>query len=219
MKKLCVILFLILICVSTGTTQRLYSTRKGNCFCDAMSKNKGSWYVSAIFSPAMNYYDGDVKNENKTTLAPGLKFGTNISKKISVQGGVDYYKIGNVNRDDFYTKGDFTYLDIPITFIFRFPNEKNGFIPYVGLSGINNLHLKQHYYFDPDTGNTSDLSKLSYNTFYAGLHGGLYFVLKDNFTFFTELNARQSLAGMGKTELVDNYVNQAGLGLGFNLHF
>lgn len=206
---------------TSGETQRLYGTRKnsGNCFCDAMSKKKGGWYVSATFNPAMNYYSGDIKNENKTSLAPGLKIGTNITEKISVQAGADYYKIANVNRDDFYTKGDFTYLDVPISFIFRFPNEKNGFIPYLGLSAINNIHLKQHYYFDPDTGNTEDVDGLSYNTFYAGIHGGLYFVLKDNFTFFTEINARQSLAGIGKTESVDNYVNQVGLGLGFNLHF
>ena len=204
---------------SETNAQRLYSKRKGNCFCDAASKKKGSWYISATFSPAMNYYDGDVKNENKTTLAPGLKFGTNISEKVSVQAGVDYYSITGVNRDDYFTKGDFTYLDIPITFIFRFPNDKNGFIPYLGISGINNVHLKQHYYFDPDSGQTEDVNGFSYNTFYAGLHGGLYFVLKDNITFFTEINVRQSVAGLGKTEAVDNYVNQAGLGLGFNIHF
>ncbi|MFZ5553897.1 MAG: hypothetical protein ACOZCO_12345 [Bacteroidota bacterium] len=216
------ILFLYFFLYTTSSdAQRLYSTRKGsgNCFCDAASKNKGSWYVSLTFQPAMNFYSGDVQNENKTTLAPGLKIGTNISKKVSVQSGVDYYSISGVNRDDFYTKGDFTYLDIPVTFIIRFPNEKNGFIPYLGISGINNLHLKQRYYFDPDTGQTEIVNGISYNTFYAGLHGGMFFVLKNNLSFFTEVNVRQSLAGMGKTGAVDNYVNQAGLGLGFNFHF
>jgi hypothetical protein len=202
--------------------KRGFVKNKGNCFCDAMSKKKGSWYMGPYAMPHINYYNKTSSNNiPKRALSFGLHAGTNITEKVSVQVGISKTTVvKEVERPgNFFPLADYTYLDIPIEFIFRFPKEESGIIPYALVGLNNNFILKQNEYKSVDD-EGQETKDGSYNSAYLKFGGGIYFLVSNNVSVFTEPSFSTSLANaVGDGEEVGNYDSQLGLSIGFNYHF
>ena len=193
---------------------------KGSCFCEAESKNKGAWYMGAHALAINNFYSDDILGETPLKTGGGIFLGTNITKNLSFQLGADYYTSSVVINRDIYTKRSFTYIDVPIDFIYRFINDKmERIIPY-GIFGVtNSLFMKQHLE-SSDASLTTTENGLTYNSAYLRLGAGAYFLMSNKFGFFIQPSFKPSLRTLtGKTESTGNYVSQFNLGVGLNYHF
>ena len=222
MKKRFVLLFIVMSILSTSYAQRGVKKGKGGCFCDAAAKKGEGFYLGLNGQASMFTFLSDFDIDNKTAISPGFQIGANINSKFSIESGINYFKLNKIES----TTGDnvsksIYYLDIPISLMFRFPNDNNGIIPYFAVGGVNNLVLRTDFFQPNDNSASSIVKNRYYADFFVQAKGGINFVLSDNITFFTGLSYRRSIrpADAFLSASTINFQQAYSLEIGFNYHF
>lgn len=188
------------------------------CFCDAASKKAGNvYFLIKANGDAFTFGEG---NFRFTTYTPGggLRIGTNISEEISIQSGVDYFQLNHISTTGYYPYSDHQMIEIPVDFVFRFPNEINRFTPYISLSAVNSIQAKGKYYQETDPLIAPKYTS-GYSGFYAGIGGGILIQFSDQAALNFGFGWRQNLAALKESQNLEIYSHQIGVQLGFQYHF
>ena len=191
-------------------------TKQGNCFCNSGAKNKGAWYVGGVGKLGVSSYNGS----EKSSFPAGIHIGTNITKMLSMQLGASYSNVRDVTGPIGYATADYDFIDFSVDLIARFPNENNAIVPYVVLGVDNNYLFNTKLYPDAFKTTLDTKDELRYNASYLKLAGGVYFILSEKISVFTEPFYKKDIAEFsGVIDGREGYGHQFGIGLGINYHF
>jgi len=215
MKQYSLALFLFIFACSVTNGQKMFRkdgrTKQGDCFCSSGAKSKGSWYVGAYGKMGIGSYD----DEEKSSFPVGVHLGVNLTEIISVQVGAAYNEVREVNGPEGFSQANYDFVDFRIDGVLRFPNEQNGIIPYLSIGLNNNNILKSIYQQDGLFPSSQENNEFRFNANYLRIAGGIYVVLNDKLSLFTEPFLLTKIGD--KPQL--GFTNLYGLGLGLNYHF
>lgn len=225
MKRGILLLFLVSIVVFPAFAQQKKGIKRGgNCFCDAAAKKNMGIYTGFNANFGLYSFHPDYKIRNKTALSPGWQFGVNITKNISFETGFSYTKLVKVDGpyESFANMpSSYTYYDVPVSLIFRFPNDNNGLIPYIGIGGVNNFMKKVETFSPGQNVPLSSATNVNYYDFFLQFKAGTNFVLSDHISIFGGFlyrrNVRPYNANEGTAHL--NYNQLFSVESGINFHF
>lgn len=220
MRKIVVLILVLLVIPTITDAQRGVKKGKGGCFCDAAAKKGAGLYTGLNTFAGFFAYKDAANTENTTGFGPGFHLGTNITKKISIEGGLNYYQLKNLQApDEFNLSSSISYLDIPITIVYRIPNDNNGIIPYLAIGGVNNIVLKEERFLDSDLFETNKINQ--YEDFFIQAKAGLNIVVANKISLFTGLTLLKSIRSDNAIHSgnVYNFNMRYSLEAGFNYHF
>ena len=186
-KRALILVFLFSLSFSSFGQNRSgkYNTKKGGCFCDY--DQKGGWYLAPFAGLGSNTYSTYYTGDKIMAYEFGIRAGFNPSNKLSLQTGISYSFLNNLEHtlyagDDqlIYNTWHRDMLNVPIHVVYRLTETR--LLPYIS-GGVNvNLTLRDK----PLEYSEQDLNEKGTAAIYFEFNPGVLYSLSMKKTIFLE---------------------------------